>query len=392
MKAGSAADSGFAGPSSNTAFTLDLNAGNPIWQPTSPMQYPRSFINLTNLPNGSVAVGGGTEKSSFDDSKAVKAAEIWDPATGLWRTVAAMASAAVPFDVTAAPGWRVFVSGGGGDSGVTDQKNYQIYSPHTCSGSPASHNSVPGTVQYNSNVLVETPDSGSIQSVSLIRTGAVTHAFDQNERALSLPFTQAPGGLSVPMPANGNYAPPGHYMLSLVNSNGVPSVASMVRFPAPFEDTMAPTAPAGLSAAGSTGLVDLAWEPSSDNIGVAKYIIYRSGTAGFIPGPASQVAQVAGTATSYRDSGLAAGTYFYQVKAEDAASNQSPPSNEASGQASGDTTPPTAPAGLTATAGTGQISLAWTASSDNVGVARYNISRNGSALTNVTGTSYAEYQ
>ena len=393
MKAGSAADSGFTGPSSNTAFTLDLNAGNPIWQPTSAMQYPRSFMNLTNLPNGSVlAVGGGTDRSSFDDSKAVKAAEIWDPATGLWRTVAEMAVPRLYHSTSLLlPDGRIFVSGGGGDSGVTDQKNYQIYSPpYLFKGPRPAISSVPGTVQYNSNVLVETPDAGSIQSVSLIRTGAVTHAFDQNERALSLPFTQTPGGLSVTMPANGNYAPPGHYMLSLVNSNGVPSVASMVRFPAAFEDNVAPSAPTGLSAAGSTGLVDLAWGPSSDNVGVAKYIIYRSGTAGFIPGPANQVAQVAGSATSYRDSGLAAGTYFYQVKAEDAASNLSPPSNEASGQASGDTEPPSAPAGLTATAGTGQISLAWTASSDNVGVTRYNISRNGSALTNVTGTSYAD--
>ncbi|WP_267278202.1 galactose oxidase-like domain-containing protein [Arthrobacter sp. CDRTa11] len=393
LKAGSAADSGFTGPSSNTAFTLDMNATTPTWLPTSRMQFPRSFMNLTNLPNGSVlATGGGTDKSSFDNSKAVKAAEIWDPTTGLWRTVSEMA---VPrlYHSTALllPDGRVFMSGGGGDSGVTDQKNYQIYSPpYLFKGPRPAITSVPDTVTYNASVLVETPNAGSIQSVSLIRTGAVTHAFDQNERALSLSFTQTPGGLSVQMPANGNYAPPGHYMLSLVNGEGVPSVASMVRFPAPFEDAEAPTAPTALSAAGSMGQVDLAWGASSDNIGVAKYTIYRSATAGFTPGQANQVGQVAGSATSYRDSGLTAGTYYYQVKAEDAASNLSPPSNEASGEASGDTIPPSAPSGLSATAAAGQISLAWTASSDNVGVVRYNISRNGSALTNVSGTSHVD--
>lgn len=179
-------------------------------------------------------------------------------------------------------------------------------------------------------------------------------------------------------------------MLSVINSNGIPSVASMVRFPAPFEDVVAPTAPTSLTGAGSVGQVDLAWGASTDNIGVAKYDVYRSTTANFTAGPASQVAQVAGSVTSYRDSGLADGTYYYQVKAEDAASNLSPPSNEASGQVSGDTAPPSAPAGLTATAGTGRISLTWSASTDNVGVTRYNISRNGAALTNVMGTSYVD--
>ncbi|HJV98506.1 MAG TPA: galactose oxidase-like domain-containing protein [Arthrobacter sp.] len=393
MKAGSASDGGFSGQSSNTTFTLDMNVANPVWRQTAAMQYPRSFLNLTALPDATVlATGGSTDRSGQDDTKAVLPAEIWDPATSQWRTVASMGAPRLYHSAALLlPDGRVFVSGGGGDTGVTDQKSYQIYSPpYLFKGPRPTITSASGTVQYNTNLLVETPDAGSIQSVSLIRTGSVTHAFDQNARALSLSFTQAPGGLSVQMPANGNYAPPGHYMLSIVNSNGVPSVASMVRFPAPFEDTVAPTAPAGLSAAGSTGLVDLAWDASSDNIGVAKYTIYRSSTAGFTAGPATQVAQVAGSATSYRDSGLAAGTYFYQVKAEDAASNLSPPSNEVSGQASGDTTPPTVPAGLTATAGTGQISLAWTASSDNVGVARYNISRNGAALTSVTGTSYVD--
>ena len=62
--------------------------------------------------------------------------------------------------------------------------------------------------------------------MSLIRTGSVTHAFDENARAMSLDFTQSVGGIDVKMPANGNYAPPGYYMLFLVDDKGVPSVAS----------------------------------------------------------------------------------------------------------------------------------------------------------------------
>ena len=61
----------------------------------------------------------------------------------------------------------------------------------------------------------------------------MTHAFDQNARATSLNFTQTGGGLNVEMPSNRNDVPPGYYMLFIVNNQGVPSVASFVRFPAP---------------------------------------------------------------------------------------------------------------------------------------------------------------
>ena len=66
--------------------------------------------------------------------------------------------------------------------------------------------------------------------MSLVRLGASTHGFNQNQRFLPLAFTQNTGSLSVTAPANSNLAPPGDYMLFLVDTNGVPSVASMVRF------------------------------------------------------------------------------------------------------------------------------------------------------------------
>ncbi len=63
----------------------------------------------------------------------------------------------------------------------------------------------------------------------LIRTGAVTHFFDQNTRSVPVAFQQTTGGLTVTAPANGNLAPPGYYMLFLVNGNGVPSIAPFVQ-------------------------------------------------------------------------------------------------------------------------------------------------------------------
>src|SRR5207237_8686877 len=86
----------------------------------------------------------------------------------------------------------------------------------------------------------------------------------------------------------------------------------------------------------------------------------------------TQVGSVNGTTTSYTETGLGAGTYSYTVKAVDAAGNLSDPSNSASGTVP-DTTKPTAPGTLTATASAGQVALSWQPSSDNVGVTGYRV-------------------
>ena len=107
--------------------------------------------------------------------------------------------------------------------------------------------------------------------------------------------------------------------------------------------------------------------------------MHRSTTAGFTPATANRVGQPTGT--SYTDSGLAAGTYYYRVTAEDAAGNVSAPSTELAVTVPPppDTTPPSAPSGLTASTAVGSATVSWTAASDNVGVVRYNVHRSTTA-------------
>ena len=68
----------------------------------------------------------------------------------------------------------------------------------------------------------------------------------------------------------------------------------------------------------------MSWTAATDNVGVVRYNVHRSTTAGFTPATANRVGQPTGT--SFTDSGLAAGTYYYRVTAEDAAGNISSPS------------------------------------------------------------------
>ncbi len=132
-------------------------------------------------------------------------------------------------------------------------------------------------------------------------------------------------------------------------------------------DSTPPSQPGNLTATGSLGKVTLGWNASTDNVGVSGYEVYRSTTAGFTPAVGNRIATTTGTGTGYVDT-TAPGTYYYRVKALDAAGNLSTSSAEASGTATADTTAPTV--SLTApAAGTvsGTVALKATAA-DNVGV------------------------
>jgi alpha-mannosidase len=160
-------------------------------------------------------------------------------------------------------------------------------------------------------------------------------------------------------------------------------------------DTTPPSAPGTLSAtAAGSSQINLAWGAATDNVGVTAYLLERCQGPG-----CSSFAQIASaTGTTFNNTGLTAGTsYSYRARAADAAGNPGPYSNVAttSTQPPPDTTPPTAPGNLVATAaGSSQINLAWGAASDNVGVTGYRVERCQGAgcsafvqITTTTGTS-----
>ncbi|OLB75399.1 MAG: hypothetical protein AUI14_21115 [Actinobacteria bacterium 13_2_20CM_2_71_6] len=104
------------------------------------------------------------------------------------------------------------------------------------------------------------------------------------------------------------------------------------------------------------------------------------------------VASVPANTTSYADTGLLPGTaYTYQVQAKDGAGNTSPPSAAVTVTTQPDTSPPTTPGTPVATSVSAtQVGLSWTASTDDVGVMRYDVLRNGSVLAPTAGTTYTD--
>src|SRR4051812_16181129 len=151
----------------------------------------------------------------------------------------------------------------------------------------------------------------------------------------------------------------------------------------PTVDTVAPSTPAGLAAtAVSNAQINLSWSPSTDNVAVTGYRVFRNGAL---------LASV-GNVSTYQDTSLTAGTtYAYTVQAFDAAGNASAQSAQASATtaAAADTTPPTIPANLVGNAvSPTQINLSWSASTDNVAVASYRVYRNGAVVATLVTTTY----
>lgn len=219
-------------PASNTTFVLDMTQPSPSWRQTSPMAAPRAYHVLTLLPDGQVlATGGEQTLDGGSVANAVYQAEMWSPATQTWKT---LALEQVPrlYHSTALlmPDARILVAGGGSNWTTADQPTAEFYSPsYLFKGPRPTITSAPTTIQYGTPFVIQTPDATGIASISLIRTGAVTHQFNEDQRFLNLSFQQSGGAVAVQTPANSNLAPPGYYMLFILNANGVPSVASFVK-------------------------------------------------------------------------------------------------------------------------------------------------------------------
>jgi hypothetical protein len=234
LKSGGAWDNNTGSPATST-YVLDMNQVAPAWRPTAGMAFPRVTHNLTLLPDGTVLVTGGSSSAFLSDpASVVYDAELWSPATETWTPMARMQ---VPrlLNSTAIllPDGRVLTAGGGRFDGTgpgVDQRSAEIYSPPYLSNGPRpTITSVPAAIGYGSTFTVVTPDAAQVAAVSLVRLGSVTRSFNTGQRAMWLDFEQIAGGLSVTAPTNGNLAPPGYYMLFILNTNGVPSVAPFVQ-------------------------------------------------------------------------------------------------------------------------------------------------------------------
>jgi Galactose oxidase-like, Early set domain/Galactose oxidase, central domain len=227
---------------------VDTRSGTLTTRAAASMTSPRRQHQMTLLPDGSVLATGGmsvTGNGLVDLDHAVYAAERWNPATNTWAQLAS-ASTVREYHSTAIllPDGRVLTGGGGICEACLTvgylRKDIEVFSPpylFAPDGSPAQRptvSSAPSQVTADTAFSVASPDAPNITKVALVRLGAATHSTDQGQRYIPLTFSHSSSTtLSVSGPANVAEAPPGYYMLFLIDSAGVPSVAKMVQVKLP---------------------------------------------------------------------------------------------------------------------------------------------------------------
>jgi len=238
IKAGTSVDPDNPPPASaSTAYVIDMTQGSPSWRQIASMAFRRTYLTLTLLPDGNVlATGGGTTTNAVGVANGVLPAEVWSPASETWTTLAAMHAPRL-YHSTALllPDARVLVAGGGrfnSNNEPTDQESGEIFAPpYLFKGPRPAITSAPAQLAYNQAFSVQTPQAASIAKVVLMGTASVTHAINMNQRYVPLTFTAGAGTLSVTAPASANLAPKGYYMLFIIDTNGVPSMATFVNLP-----------------------------------------------------------------------------------------------------------------------------------------------------------------
>ncbi len=218
---------GGADPANNDTYEIiDATALSTTvsWGPahTFPDREHRSLASAVLLPDGTVFVCGGIQRANSPCA-------VFDPRTNQWSAMAALPSIRDYHSVALLlPSAEVMMAG-------WNNTAIEIYKPpYLFKGARPTIQAAPAQVRHGETFSIDTPDAASIRRVVLIRPMAVTHQTDTEQRVIELGFDQAGGGgarLVATAPDGGppySLAPQGHYMLFIVNQEGVPSVASWI--------------------------------------------------------------------------------------------------------------------------------------------------------------------
>ncbi|MBA2673859.1 MAG: DUF1929 domain-containing protein [Ramlibacter sp.] len=214
-----------------------MDGNNPMagWQEYPKWNKPRHNANVILLPDGSLfTVGGnaglyGYENPIFDTELYTKRA---DDTTGSWTLAAKhVVQAGYHSSAILLPDATVLLSQDDMDSSAAAafQHKAQVYSPpYLFRGAQPQITAVPAQLAYGQSFDITT--NRATVSAMLVAPGATTHGNDMHQRAIRLEaLAVGTTKLSAKIPASGTVAPPGYYMLFVVDAQGIPSVAKWVR-------------------------------------------------------------------------------------------------------------------------------------------------------------------
>jgi hypothetical protein len=212
----------------NTTAIADMKRPVPRYKVGPPMDAAKMYVSAVILPDSTVLQTGGAASGFDNGSTPVFSTQIFDPRTNTWSQAATHKVPRVYHSAAILlPDGRVATFGG--NPAGSFEMRIEIYTPaYLEKGTRRPTAAAPVELGYGGTYGVRTTQASPIRSAVLIRPGAVTHSSDSNQRLVDLPFARTATGISVTVPNEPNLAPPGWYMLFVVDDNGVPSVADWV--------------------------------------------------------------------------------------------------------------------------------------------------------------------
>jgi hypothetical protein len=229
---------------------VDFGGGDGKYHAKAPMNHERMHVNAVILPDRTIAaIGGGVTREASAQTRQVDPqggrevfeAEIYDPAMDHW-TITAPATVARLYHSVAIllPDGRVLSAGGNPDKGQQvdwlppdphEEMRLEIFSPPYLFKKKKRPviQAAPREIHYNSVFDVQSPDAADIDQISLIRPGLTTHSFNGTQRLIDVPHVSAgPNVLRGTVLNDRDVAPPGWYMLFVIDKDGIPSTANWI--------------------------------------------------------------------------------------------------------------------------------------------------------------------
>jgi hypothetical protein len=226
--------------------------------------------------------------------------------------------------------------------GIWEHKT-EFFSPdYLFAGARPVISKAPRVGGYGASIVIQTPDAPTVTAVSLVRLINTTHHYDPDQRLVWLQIVnRSSNSVTVSAPINQNIAPPGYYMIFILNASGVPSTGKIIRIPG-SADTTPPSQVLRLTVTTKSSTeLSLSWDANPFYDATQRYNVYRGTSAGFnvTPGVTAPISKP--TTNSFLNAGLKVlTTYYYKVGAVDASGNIGPLSLESSGTTLADSTGP----------------------------------------------------
>lgn len=216
---------------------VDINGATPRITLTDDISRLRIWSNATVMADGKVFVNGGSVVGNQLVDVAY-AGETWDPATGHWSPAGTAVKARLYHATAILLPDATVLTASGGAPGPVKNLNGEIYYPpylYRADGTAAARPTIlsaPELVKLSDpgkQFQVTVAGGNTINRVTLLHSGSVTHSNNMEQGFQQLTFTQSGQVLTINSPRNPNYTVTGFYLLFVFDNAGVPSVAKIIK-------------------------------------------------------------------------------------------------------------------------------------------------------------------